>query len=100
MIHDLYFSGSYVPTALSAVSRKYVDRIRQFVRGDDTSPIMQRRVRRSILLAQKQVEKEMEGSVDMEDAEELKAADKAVLGEAYQEPQPPSSAVFEGPDER
>ncbi|RXW22659.1 hypothetical protein EST38_g3159 [Candolleomyces aberdarensis] len=71
MIHDLYFSGSSVPTALSAVSRKYVDRIRQFVREDDTSPIMQRRVRRSILLAQKQVEKEMEQDFEEFERSEL-----------------------------
>ncbi|KAJ2914754.1 hypothetical protein MD484_g5650, partial [Candolleomyces efflorescens] len=71
MIHDLYFSGSSVPATLSSVSRKYVDRIRQFVRGDDASPLMQRRVRRSILLAQKQVEKEMEQDFEEFERSEL-----------------------------
>lgn len=67
MIHDLYFSAGAIPPALSSVSRKYIDRIRAFVLEPDASPATQRRVRKSVLLGQKQVEKDMEQ--DFEDFE-------------------------------
>ncbi|KAK7058470.1 tRNA (guanine-N(7)-)-methyltransferase (tRNA(m7G46)-methyltransferase) [Paramarasmius palmivorus] len=61
MIHDLYFSSSTPHPALSSVSKKYADVIRDFVRnGASASPAEQRRVRKSVLLAQRQVEREME----------------------------------------
>ncbi|KAL0581061.1 tRNA (guanine-N(7)-)-methyltransferase (tRNA(m7G46)-methyltransferase) [Marasmius crinis-equi] len=61
MIHDLYFSGSTPHPVLSSISPKYVDSIRHFVRtGMDSSPVEQRRVRKSVLLAQRQVERKME----------------------------------------
>jgi sorting nexin-25 len=71
MIHDLYFSGAAVAPALTSVSPKYVDRIRAFVRQGDESPATQRRVRRSVLLAQKQVERDMENDFEEFERSEL-----------------------------
>ncbi|KAG2022876.1 structural protein MDM1 [Coprinopsis cinerea AmutBmut pab1-1] len=59
MIHDLYFAGPSVSEALSSISRKHIDNIRNFILESDPSPVTQRKVRRSVLLAQRQVEKDM-----------------------------------------
>ncbi|TRM66235.1 PXA domain-containing protein [Schizophyllum amplum] len=68
MIHDLYFSGPAPHPALISISRKYVDDIREFARNDGVpSAKSQRRVRRSVMLAQRQVETDMEQ--DFEDFE-------------------------------
>lgn len=61
MLHDLYFSGSVIAPTLSTISRKHIDIIREFMRDHaDHSQAAQRRVRRSVLLAQRQIEKDME----------------------------------------
>ena len=61
MIHDLYFSSSNPHPALVFISEKYADVIRDFARNEsDPSPAAQRRVRRCVLLAQRQVERAME----------------------------------------
>lgn len=71
MLHDLYFSSSVVAPDLSSISKKHVDIIRDFARnGADPSQAAQRRVRRSVLLAQRQVEMEME-----QDFEEFERSD-------------------------
>jgi sorting nexin-25 len=71
MIHDLYFSSSAVAPALATISKKHVDIIREFVRNHaDPSQAVQRRVRRSILLAQRQIETDME-----QDFEEFERSD-------------------------
>ncbi|KAL1742025.1 PXA domain-containing protein [Schizophyllum fasciatum] len=68
MIHDLYFSGPSPHPALISISRKYVDDIREFTSNDGLpSAKSQRRVRRSVMLAQRQVEMDMEQ--DFEDFE-------------------------------
>ncbi|KAF5388574.1 hypothetical protein D9757_004709 [Collybiopsis confluens] len=59
MINDLYFSGMLHPV-LSSIPKKYVEVIRAFARNPETSPDAQRRVRKSVLLAQRQVERDME----------------------------------------
>ncbi|KAG7099671.1 hypothetical protein E1B28_001496 [Marasmius oreades] len=60
MIHDLYFSMTPHPV-LSCIPMKYVDSIRQFARSaTEPSHVDQRRVRKSVLLAQRQVERSME----------------------------------------
>ncbi|KAJ3837342.1 PhoX domain-containing protein [Lentinula raphanica] len=60
MIHDLYFSGAVHPV-LTSIPRKYVESIRAFVRNEvENSPAVQRRVRKHVLLAQRQVERDME----------------------------------------
>ncbi|KIK70642.1 hypothetical protein GYMLUDRAFT_32683 [Collybiopsis luxurians FD-317 M1] len=59
MINDLYFTGTIHPI-LSSIPKKYVEVIRAFARNAENSPIAQRRVRKSVLLAQRQVERDME----------------------------------------
>jgi sorting nexin-25 len=61
MVHDLYFAGTAVHPALAAISPKHVQTIRSF--ATETSPptyVEERRVRRSVMLAQRQVEQDME----------------------------------------
>ncbi|TBU49259.1 PhoX domain-containing protein [Dichomitus squalens] len=61
LINELYFSSPVPDPVLSAVSKKHVDTIRSF--GQDAAsltPASERRVRRSVMLAQRQVEREME----------------------------------------
>jgi len=67
MINDLYFSRAVHP-ALAAISQKHVDLIRAFAESQGTpSGTEQRKVRRSVMLAQRQVEQVMEQ--DFEDFE-------------------------------
>jgi sorting nexin-25 len=72
MINDLYFSGSTLPPALSSISNKYVVIIRSFARGElSPSTATERRVRRSVMLAQRQVEHDMEHDFDDFERSEL-----------------------------
>ena len=67
MIRDLYFSA---PTSLlfSVISQKHIDAIRGFVLDpSNVTPTREKRVRKSVLLAQKQVQRNMEE--DFEDFE-------------------------------
>ncbi|KAI8990622.1 PXA domain-containing protein [Trametes punicea] len=61
LINELYFSSPVPEPVLSAVSQKHVNTIRSFGQSAETStPASERRVRRSVMLAQRQVEREME----------------------------------------
>lgn len=60
MIHDLYFASGKTHSALASIPKKHVDLIRNFVLDQEPSAESQRRVRRSVLLAQKQIERDME----------------------------------------
>jgi sorting nexin-25 len=61
MINDLYFSGPSHHPALGCISKKHVDMIRSFAHDELTPlPSTERRVRRSVMLAQRQVERDME----------------------------------------
>jgi sorting nexin-25 len=61
MIHDLYFSSPSLPPALSNISHKHIDVIRNFAMSEQpSSTAVERKVRRSVLLVQRQVEREME----------------------------------------
>jgi sorting nexin-25 len=60
LIHDLYFSSPSPSPLFSAISRKHVDAIRSFASDPDPSTSHQRKVRKSVLLAQRQVEQDME----------------------------------------
>ncbi|CAL1694469.1 unnamed protein product [Somion occarium] len=66
MMNELYFSGTTPDPALSAVPQKHVNVIKSFGQ-DNNSPTLaaERRVRRSVMLAQRHVEKDMES--DFED---------------------------------
>lgn len=72
MIHDLYFSSPTLHLTLASISQKHVDIIRSFARNEsDPSLATQRRVRRSVLLAQRQVERDMEQDFDDFERSEL-----------------------------
>jgi len=71
MIKDLYFLDGKAQAALSSISKKHVDTIREFVFDPEPSMIAQRKVRRSVLLAQRQVERDMEHDFDEFERSEL-----------------------------
>ncbi|TFK41847.1 PhoX domain-containing protein [Crucibulum laeve] len=71
MINDLYFSGPKTHPALSSISRKHVDIIREFISNPDPSPAAQRRVRRSVMLSQRQIEHDMEQDFEEFERSEL-----------------------------
>ncbi|KAI0334125.1 hypothetical protein GY45DRAFT_1319014 [Cubamyces sp. BRFM 1775] len=61
LINELYFSSPVPDTLLNSVSQKHINTIRSFGQSAETStPASERRVRRSVMLAQRQVEREME----------------------------------------
>ncbi|OJT14400.1 Sorting nexin-12 [Trametes pubescens] len=61
LINELYFSSPVPDPVLSAVSQKHITTIRSFGQSAETStPASERRVRRSVMLAQRQIEREME----------------------------------------
>lgn len=65
MLHDLYFANSKLPPALSAISSKHADTIRSFAHNEGPQvPAMERRVRRSVMLAQRQVERDIESDFE------------------------------------
>ncbi|KAG6907271.1 hypothetical protein DXG01_009645 [Tephrocybe rancida] len=68
MMNDLYFSRSALHPTLASISKKHIDVIRAFAESQSPpTPTAQRKVRRSVMLAQRQVEKDMEQ--DFEDFE-------------------------------
>ncbi|KAG5647728.1 hypothetical protein DXG03_008451 [Asterophora parasitica] len=72
MINDLYFSRSALHPTLASISKKYIDVIRDF--AESQSPpthSQQRRVRRAVMLAQRQVERDMEQDFDDFERSEL-----------------------------
>jgi sorting nexin-25 len=65
MINDLYFSRPSPHPALSCISKKHIDMIHSFAQSElSPSAAIQRKVRRSVMLAQRQVEREMEHEFD------------------------------------
>ncbi|KAI1793120.1 PhoX domain-containing protein [Ganoderma leucocontextum] len=61
LINELYFSSPAPDPVLSAVAKKHIDTIRSFGQDAETStPASERRVRRSVMLAQRQIERQME----------------------------------------
>ncbi|KAJ7103236.1 PhoX domain-containing protein [Mycena belliarum] len=68
MIYELYFSTPTPHPTLASIPKKHVQRIREFATSEHPpSPATQRTVRRSVMLAQRQVERDMEH--DFEDFE-------------------------------
>lgn len=70
MINDLYFAGSAVPPVLSSIPDKYVNAIQDYATKGSTSSDLERKARRSVMLAQRQVEREMD-----QDFESFKRSD-------------------------
>ena len=66
MVNDLYFSSPTPHPALSVISAKHINAIRVFALDENTpNPSTERKVKRNVMLAQRQVERDMEG--DFED---------------------------------
>ena len=66
MVNDLYFSSPTPHPALSIISPKHINAIRVFALDENTpAPSAERKVKRNVMLAQRQVERDMEG--DFED---------------------------------
>lgn len=66
MVNDLYFSAPTPHPALSVISAKYINAIRVFALDESPpNPSAERKVKRNVMLAQRQVERDMEG--DFED---------------------------------
>ncbi|KAF9225522.1 hypothetical protein BS17DRAFT_700551 [Gyrodon lividus] len=66
MINDLYFTATPPHPSLSSISGKYIDDIRNYASNEVTPSIVEnKKVRRSVMLSQREVEQEMEG--DFED---------------------------------
>lgn len=81
MINDLYFLNGKTQAGLGSISKKHVDIIREFVSDPDPSVLSQRKVRRSVLLAQRQVERDMEQ--DFEDFERSELWFRAIGDSAF-----------------
>ena len=61
MINDLYFSVTPLHPALSSISKKYIDNIRAYAQSEIfPGPLEDKKVRRSVMLAQRQVQQTME----------------------------------------
>lgn len=61
MINDLYFSNIPPHRALSSISKKYIDNIRSYAQSQIfPGPLEDKKVRRSVMLAQRQVQQAME----------------------------------------
>ena len=66
MVNDLYFSSPTPHPALSVISAKHINAIRVFALDENTpTPSAVGKVKRNVMLAQRQVERDMEG--DFED---------------------------------
>lgn len=66
MVNDLYFSSPTPHPALSVISAKHINAIRVFALDESPpNPSTERKVKRNVMLAQRQVERDMEG--DFED---------------------------------
>jgi sorting nexin-25 len=70
MIYELYFSGT-PHSSLSAISSKHTSAIRDFASETSPSPNMERRTRKSVMLAQRQVEQAMEQDFEEFERSEL-----------------------------
>ena len=71
MIYELYFSGTPPHSSLSAISPKYISAIRDFANDKSPVPNMERRARKGVMLAQRQVEQAMEQDFEEFERSEL-----------------------------
>jgi len=70
MMNDLYFSSANLHPLLSNIPQRHVDAIKDFCRDPSPSVAQQRKARRSVMMAQKQIEKDLE-----QDFEEFEQSD-------------------------
>ncbi|EJD03809.1 uncharacterized protein FOMMEDRAFT_145981 [Fomitiporia mediterranea MF3/22] len=60
MINDLYFANPVTLATLSSISEKYVSAIQSYATEEKASSVQERQARRSVMLAQRQVERDMD----------------------------------------
>jgi sorting nexin-25 len=70
MIYELYFSGT-PHSSHSTISPKYISAIRDFANEASPVPILERRARKGVMLAQRQVEQAMEQDFEEFERSEL-----------------------------
>ena len=71
MIYELYFSGTPPTSSISVISSKHITAIHDFADETSPSPNMERRARKSVMLAQRQVEQAMEQDFEEFERSEL-----------------------------
>ncbi|KAJ7651648.1 PhoX domain-containing protein [Mycena polygramma] len=96
MIYELYFSTPTPHPTLASIPSKHIQRIRDFATSEQPpSPATQRTVRRSVMLAQRQVERTMEPDFEEFERSELwfRAIGDTDFGRSAQRnpPEPPPS---------
>ena len=70
MIYELYFSDT-PHSSLSTISPKYISAIRDFANETSPVPVLERRARKGVMLAQRQVEQAMEQDFEEFERSEL-----------------------------
>ena len=71
MIYELYFSGTPPSSSISIISSKHISAIHDFASETSPTPSMERRARKSVMLAQRQVEQTMEQDFEEFERSEL-----------------------------
>lgn len=92
MINDLYFTNPVTLASLSSISHKYVLAIQSYATEELASTLHERKARRSVMLAQKQVERDMDQ--DFEDFKRsdlwFRAVGDLIAKDKSSEPPPPT----------
>ena len=98
LINDLYFSATPPHPSLSPISQKHVDTIRSYASDEVTPSVVEnKRVRRSVMLAQREVEQEMEG--DFEDFQKSELWFRVIEDASFANPEVEASAPINKPQQ-
>lgn len=96
LINDLYFSATPPHPSLSPISQKHVDIIRSYASNEVTPSVVEnKKVRRSVMLAQREVEQEMES--DFEDFQKSKLWFRVIEDASFGHPEVGASALINKP---
>ena len=91
LINDLYFSATPPHPSLSPISQKHVDTIRSYASNEVMPNVVEnKKVRRSVMLAQREVEQEMEG--DFEDFQQSELWFRVIEDASFGNPEVEASA--------
>lgn len=98
LINDLYFSAIPPHPSLSSISQKHVDTIRGYASNEVMPSVIEnKKVRRSVMLAQREVEQEMEG--DFEDFQKSELWFRVIEDTAFVKPEVEASAPINKPQQ-
>ena len=90
LINDLYFSATPPHPSLSPISQKHVDTIRSYASNEVMPSVVENKVHRSVMLAQREVEQDMEG--DFEDFQKSELWFRVIEDASFGNPESESSA--------